>query len=157
MSEIVVSVSSGAAAEAAAALVWARATARRDGRVQRDARDTLPGIRRRLALDGAALLLAHQDGAVVGFAITAPHASTLEVFYLAVEPDAWGRGAGSRLLREVDELARTSGRACLELWVIASNDRAIATYEQAGWTRTGDHQVTSEGSCETRLVRHLAG
>jgi GNAT superfamily N-acetyltransferase len=156
-SDPTVEVSSGRTAEAEAALVWARATARRDGQAQRDVRETLPGIRRRLALDAATLLLAHEDGDVVGFAIAAPQASTLEVFYLAVEPDAWGHGIGSRLLHAVDDTARTSGRTSLQLWVIAGNERAIATYEKAGWARTDEEQLTSDGIRETRLVRRLDG
>jgi GNAT superfamily N-acetyltransferase len=157
MEEISIAASTGNAAEAAeaAALVWARATARRDAQEQRDTSDTLPGIHRRLAIDGAAMLLAHHGGDVVGFAITAPQASTLEVFYLAVDPDAWGRGVATRLLRAVDDHARTSGHSTLELWVIAANERAIATYEHAGWTRTGEQQVSAGGKLETRLVRRL--
>ena len=165
MSEITVSIASGDAAEQAAALVWARATARRDAQEQRDTSRTLPGIRRRLALDGATMLLARRGSDVVGFAITAPQESTveeptdkdstLEVFYLAVEPDEWGRGAGSHLLRSVDDVARTGGYSSLVLWVIAANQRAIATYVQSGWTRTGDQHISAGGKLETRLVRRL--
>jgi GNAT superfamily N-acetyltransferase len=154
-SAVSVQVSSGDAAETAAALVWARATARRDAQERRDTDETLPGIRHRLALEGAELLLARRGDDVVGFAITAAGATTLEVFYLAVEPDAWGRGVGSRLLHAVDDRARASGRTSLELWVIATNARAIATYEQAGWTRTDEQHVSAGGMLETRLVRRL--
>lgn len=155
--EVTVSVSSGEADEHAAALVWARATARRDAQEQRDTSQTLPGIRRRLALDRATMLVARRGDDVVGFAIAAPRTSTMEVFYLAVDPDAWGRGVGSHLLRSVDDLARAIGHQSLELWVIAANERAIATYEHAGWTRTGDQHVSSDGRLETRLVRRLTG
>ena len=153
-----VDVESGAAAERAAAAIWAQATARRDGTEPRDAAQTLPGVRRRLELDGAALLVARADGEPVGFAIVAPRTSSLEVFYLAVAPRAWGGGIGGVLLAAVDEQARALGHASLELWVIADNDRALAVYQRAGWTVTDDVQRTGSGdssAVERRLVRHL--
>ncbi|MET0821102.1 MAG: GNAT family N-acetyltransferase [Aeromicrobium sp.] len=155
MSEITVRVSSGEAAETAAALIWARATARRDGREQRDVAETLPGVRRRLALDGATLLMAWRDDAPVGFAVVAPQLQALELFYLAVDRPAWGAGVASRLLRAVDDHARSIGHAHLTLWVIADNERAVATYERAGWTRTDDVQQLDAGRTEARFVRRL--
>nr|BFE73485.1 hypothetical protein GCM10020092_067860 [Actinoplanes digitatis] len=69
----------------------------------------------------------------MGFALFAPRARTLELFYLAVDPGDWGTGVGTRLLRGVAEHARAIGRERLELWVIADNERAIAVYERSGW------------------------
>lgn len=155
MNEISVEVSSGEAAEATAALVWARATARRDDQDVRDVSETLPGVRRRLALDGATLLMAWRDDTPVGFAVVAPQQQALELFYLAVDPRAWGAGVASRLLRAVDDHARSIGHARLTLWVIADNERAVATYERAGWTRTDDVQQVGDGRTEARLVRRL--
>ncbi|WP_162184780.1 GNAT family N-acetyltransferase [Allokutzneria albata] len=137
-----------------AAGIWARAKAHRDQSPEDTVEQTTPGILRRLSLEGAELFLARQDGRAVGFALVAPRPQTLEVFYLAVDPEAWGSGVGTRLLREVDEHARTIGRDTLELWVIADNDRAIGVYERAGWVATDEVQVDA-GRLERRFLRHL--
>ena len=141
-----------------AAGIWARATARRDGTPSPANVDSAEaGVRRRLALDQAALITVRQDDRVAGFALVAPRTQTLELFHLAVDPDAWGRGLAAELLRAVDSQARQVGRANLELWVIDDNERAAAVYERAGWARTAERQrdVTS-GRIERRLVRHVS-
>lgn len=152
-----VTTSPDAAAVRDAAAVWARATARRDGTTSPTSIDTAEaGVRRRLALEGAALLPARQDERMVGFALAAPRSETLELFHLAVDPSAWGRGLASELLRAVDSRARVLGRTTLELWVIDDNARALDVYERAGWSRTDQTQRDpASGRIERRLVRHL--
>ncbi|MCP3800560.1 GNAT family N-acetyltransferase [Allokutzneria sp. A3M-2-11 16] len=140
-----------------AAAIWARATARRDEEPEpATVEQAMPGVLRRLSLDGAKLILARRENRAVGFALVAPRPETLEVFYLAVDPDAWGGGVGSQLLREVDEHARAIGRDTLELWVINDNERAIGVYERAGWVATDEvSQDTPEARPHRRFLRHL--
>lgn len=138
-----------------AAAIWARATARRD-RQPATAEEAVPGIQRRLALDGARLFLARQGDEPVGFAVVAPRALSLEVFYLAVDADAWGLGVGRRLLARVDDHAREIGRDLLELWVINDNERAIRVYESAGWIGTEEVKRDAPSSRpERRFLRRL--
>ena len=141
-----------------AAGVWARATARRDGTTSPANVDAAEaGVRRRLALEGAALLLARQDERMVGFALVAPRPETLELFHLAVDPSAWGHGLAADLLRAVDSRAGVDGRMTLELWVIDDNERAAGVYERAGWVRTDQtERDATSGRIERRLVRHLS-
>lgn len=140
-----------------AAGIWARATARRDGTpspMNVDAAEA--GVRRRLALEHAALILARQDDRVVGFALVAPRTATLELFHLAVDPSAWGYGLAAELLHAVDTHACHAGRSTLELWVIDDNERAAAVYERAGWASTDRTQRdATSGRIERRLVRQL--
>jgi GNAT superfamily N-acetyltransferase len=111
------------------AAIWARAKACRDQDPEpATVQETMPGIRRRLAIDGAKLFLARRDGHPVGFALVAPRARTLEIFYLGVDPDAWGSGVGSHLLLSAEDHARQIGHETLELWVINDNRRAIRVY-----------------------------
>lgn len=112
--------------------IRAGATGHRDGTSTNvDAAEA--GIRRRLALEDAAMITVRQDDRVAGFALVAPRTQTLELFHLAVDPAAWGLGLAAELLRAVDSHARSAGRAILELWVIDDNERAAAVYERAGW------------------------
>ena len=116
----------------------------------------MPGVQRRLDLDGAKLVLARRDGRSVGFTLFAPRSGTLEVFYLAVDPDDWGTGVAGHLLLSAEEHARELGRKTLELWVIDDNERAIRVYERAGWV--GTHEVkrdAPDGRLERRFLRHI--
>ncbi|GID97524.1 GNAT family N-acetyltransferase [Amorphoplanes digitatis] len=148
---------SGADAVSESAAIWARAKARRDGDPEpATVEETAPGIRRRLDLAGARLLLARRDGRPVGFALFAPRARTLELFYLAVDPGDWGTGVGTRLLRGVAEHARAIGRERLELWVIADNERAIAVYERSGWAGTAEvKRDPASGRLERRFLSQV--
>jgi GNAT superfamily N-acetyltransferase len=139
------------------AAIWARAKAWRDQDPEpATVEHTIPGIRRRLGLEGARLLLARRGGHPVGFTLFAPRARTLEVFYVAVDPDAWGCGVASRLLLAAEDEARQLGRETLELWVIDANVRAIGVYERAGWVGTEQVQRDpTSGRVERRFLRHL--
>jgi GNAT superfamily N-acetyltransferase len=140
-----------------AAVIWARARARRDHEPEpATGETTLPGIQRRLDLAGAKLLLAFRDGRPVGFTLFAPRARTLEVFYLAVDPLEWGRGVASGLLRSVEQYAKEIGRDILELWVINDNGRAISVYERSGWLGTDELMPdAASGRIERRFLRHI--
>jgi GNAT superfamily N-acetyltransferase len=118
------------------AAIWAHAKACRDQDPEpATVENTMPGIRRRLSIDGAKLLLARRDGQPVGFALVAPRARTLEIFYLGVDPDAWGGGVGTRLLHSAEDHAREIGRETLELWVINDNERVPSVFTRdRGWS-----------------------
>ena len=139
------------------AAIWARAKACRDQDPEpATIEETMPGIWRRLSIDGASLFFARRDGHPVGFLLVAPRARTLEIFYLAVDPDAWGCGVGSRLLRSAEDHAREIGRDTLELWVINDNERAIRVYERSGWLGTDEvKRDTASGRLERRFLRHI--
>jgi len=136
-----------------AASLWARATARRDGRPGPDPIEAkLPGIRHRLSTGAGSLHIAHLRGEPAGFALVVMGDAVLELVYLAVAPEAWGAGIGRHLLAYVDELGRAAGVGGMELWVIDDNERAIRLYARCGWKPTGDLKI-SAGRPERRLVK----
>lgn len=143
----------GSAPARDAAGIWARATALRDQLpVIPPLDDKLPGIESALALDGALLLMVRIDERAMAFSIVIPHMDVLELLYLAVDPEAWGNGLARQLL---DHLRRHSVKAqtSMELWVIADNKRAIASYESAGWLPTSDLKVRNPaGRPERRYI-----
>ena len=136
-----------------------RSTAARDGRrTPGSLSSAVAGIRRRLGVDGAAILVAEQDDRAVGFVLVAAQSSFLEIYYLAVDPAMWGNGVATQLLRSVATHASVVGCATLELWVLDDNDRAISVYEKAGWIGTDVTQVDpTSGRVERRLIRMLDG
>lgn len=143
----------GSAPARDAAGIWARATALRDQLpVIPPLDDKLPGIESALALDGASLLMMRIGDRAMAFSIVVPHADVLEVLYLAVDPEAWGKGLARQLL---DHLRHHSVEAQtpMELWVIADNKRAISSYERAGWIPTSETKVrNSAGRLERRYI-----
>ena len=140
-----------------AALIWARATAVRDRRPEpATGEEKMPGIQRRLSLEGSRLLLARRDDTYVGFTLFAPHEENLEILYLAVAPDSWGKGVASALLVSAEAHARNIGRAALELWVINDNDRALRVYERSGFVDTEQvKRDESSGQIERRLLKQI--
>lgn len=140
-----------------AALIWARATAVRDQRPEpATGDDKIPGIHRRLRLQGAMLLLARRNGKCVGFTLFAPREESLEIFYLAVDPDSWGSSVASALLIGAENHAHGMGRASLELWVINDNERALGVYARAGFVDAGQvKRDESSGQIERRLVKQI--
>ncbi|MFJ7218304.1 GNAT family N-acetyltransferase [Amycolatopsis sp. NPDC098790] len=103
--------------------------------------------------DGGPVLVAEDDGAVVGFAAYGPG----QLYALYLLPEHWGRGLGRALHdRVVEELPGDSA----VLWVLSTNERAKAFYLRQGWVADGatqtetidDGRVTLE---ETRFRRSL--
>lgn len=139
-----------------AALIWARATAVRDRRPEpATGADKVPGIQRRLRLAESTLLLARRNGRGVGFALFAPREESLEIFYVAVDPDSWGSSVASALLIGAENHARSIGRSIVELWVINDNERALGVYARSGFVDAGQLKRDSTGQVERRLVKHI--
>ena len=88
---------------------------------------------------GWAIVVAEDEGAVVGFAATGPSRdgeAIGELYAIYVDPSRWSAGAGRALLARAErELAREHAEATL--WVLEANDRARRFYELAGWLPDG--------------------
>lgn len=94
------------------------------------------------------ILLACDDGRVVGVASCTHASEPPELNTLYVEAAHRGTGIGGRLLRA----AIAPGPA--QLWVFEANPAAIRFYERAGFHREGDRVFDDEvGLHEIRLVR----
>ena len=102
------------------------------------------GLRRER--DRGAMLVADDNGRVVGFALVGPAqdpAGAGQLYAINVDPDHWGTGAGRALLAAAQaELARL-GYTEAVLWVMPDNAHARRFYELAGWATDGT-QRTSE-------------
>lgn len=90
-----------------------------------------------LAMPGAWLLLAEQDGKVMGFALSRVVLDEAELLLIAVKPEARGGGMGGKLLEAVAESARARGAHRLFLEVRANNP-AIALYSAHGFAKVGE-------------------
>jgi ribosomal protein S18 acetylase RimI-like enzyme len=110
--------------------VWSRAIGRATTEPSREAR----------------VWVVEEAGTVRGFAETRPsrdadaQPGTGEVHSIYLEPQAWGRGLGPRLLAHAAADLRARGLAPLVLWVIEDNARGRRFYERAGWRPDGARQ-----------------
>ncbi|UDL92302.1 GNAT family N-acetyltransferase [Mesorhizobium sp. PAMC28654] len=77
-----------------------------------------------------------QDGRIVGCVFVLERADDLYVGKLAVEPDRQGSGIGKQLMQAVETLARTRGKAVLEL-----ETRIELTANHAVFVRLGFHET----------------
>jgi ribosomal protein S18 acetylase RimI-like enzyme len=109
------------------------------------------------------LLVAEDNGHVVGFALVGPAQDPEgagQLYAINVDPDQWGTGAGRALLAAAQgELVRL-GYTEAVLWVLPGNARARRFYEVAGWAHDGA-QRTGEAwgiaFTEVRYRRRLQG
>jgi GNAT superfamily N-acetyltransferase len=89
--------------------------------------------------DGLRLVVAEQDGVLLGYARVAGEPPVGELAGLFVDPVAIGRGVGGLLLRHAVRIAAGLGMTALE---IDSDPNAEPFYRHAGAVRTGESQST---------------
>ena len=94
------------------------------------------------ARPGETVLVAEEDGVVVGFASVGPSRDEdangkgeVRAIYLLAE--RWGRGIGRALLDAALNTQRQAGYTQATLWVLETNARARQFYEAGGWARDG--------------------
>ncbi|MGY1834573.1 GNAT family N-acetyltransferase [Blastococcus sp. SYSU DS0510] len=102
---------------------------------------------------GHRVLVAVEQGAVVGFAAVATGPEAAEISTLLVEP-RWGRrGHGSRLLAAVADLASADATTRLEVWLVESDRASADFYESAGWAPDGWARTLDTGAAPLRELR----
>jgi GNAT superfamily N-acetyltransferase len=139
-----------------AARVWARATAKRDGKAEIPPVEAAKAVLLdSLGSERATLIVAVDEGAVLGFATAEPTASrrVAEVRYVGVDPDRWGSGVGGLVLARMAEELPAAGFHAAQLRVYAGNTPARRLYERMGW-RPGEHEPTLHPRTQKPEVRY---
>jgi putative acetyltransferase len=93
----------------------------------------------------ARIVLAEQDGALIGFVTFDPN--TLYLDQIVVAPEAWGSGAALTLLNEAKRLSPKG----LDLLVNKDNARAIRFYEKHGFKYAGEDKNPVSGIPVNRM------
>lgn len=78
-----------------------------------------------------------------------------ELYAIYVLPEAWGSGAGTRLMRAALEALRER-YATSVLWVLEDNPRARRFYEREGWTLDGGRKQEELLGVQVVEVRYRA-
>ena len=107
--------------------------------------------------------VALEGGVICGFVTTgrsrdADAMGGGEVLALYVDPGAWNRGVGRRLMAEARDRLSRGGFTGATLWVLAGNDRAQRFYRGDGWEPDGEHrsvEVWGVAVAELRFRRPL--
>lgn len=96
-------------------------------------------FRRFVSASTACLLVAENDGAVLGYGLVLFRAGTAlaRLYSLAVAPAARGLGLARKLVKALEHAAYGHGCIVMRLEVRADNDEAIALYLSAGYRRFG--------------------
>ncbi|MBW8725711.1 MAG: GNAT family N-acetyltransferase [Inquilinus limosus] len=100
-----------------------------------------------------AVAVAELDGAIAGFAtVLARDDGGAELEDLFVDPAAWRRGVGARLVAEAERRAAALGARALH---VVAHDRARTFYERCGFRMVGTVMTTLAPAPEMRkdLVR----
>lgn len=132
-----------------AARVWARATAKRDGKLEipplEAARSVLlDSLRRRRSI----FVVVADGSEVVGFASAEPAASSgvAEVRYVGVDPGHWSCGVGKMVLGRMAHEVALAGFRSAQLLVYADNLPARRLYERMGWEWDGEEPSLHPGT-----------
>jgi GNAT superfamily N-acetyltransferase len=118
-----------------------------------------PALRRReeqLASPEITTLVAGEEGLILGFAAWMKNRDDLgdevgELGAIYVHPDAWGQGAGTALITEVEAEMALAGYARAILWTLGPNERTRRFYEHRGWSFDGTTKPHRTG---VELVRY---
>jgi GNAT superfamily N-acetyltransferase len=119
------------------------------------------GLRR--PVEDAFSYVAEIDGEFAGYCfVAAPsrepdHGSNVaELVAIYVEPEHWGHGAGTALMRAALERLAKLPYDEIFLWTFKENGPAIAFYERHGWKADGDQKVHPRTEAVAIRFRHPA-
>jgi len=103
----------------------------------------------------ARILVAENDGGIVGVATCVRSGDAGELRSLYVVPEAWGAGVAGELMQAALEALRERGAREAFLWVVEANGRARRFYEREGWSADGERRESDLGPPEIRYRRAL--
>ncbi len=103
----------------------------------------------------AAVLVALEDGDVLGHAIFNVMADEAELYNIAVRRESRGRGVGTALLQGTMRLARQAGAERMFLEVRKSNAAAREMYRKAGFAVCGQRRNYYEAPREDAMIMDI--
>jgi ribosomal protein S18 acetylase RimI-like enzyme len=118
----------------------------RDAEAEPTTTDDPERVRRLMTADADALIVAEDDGRLVGTVIAGWDGWRGGIYRLAVVPDHRGQGLGRRLVEDAVGRLRAAGASRLSAIVVDDNKGAMAF-----WTATGWHRQTARA----RFVKNL--
>jgi GNAT superfamily N-acetyltransferase len=87
------------------------------------------------------MFVAVEDGSVLGFLQLRADGDEGEVMSLYVDPSAWSRGVGSRLLEFGEAWLAAEGASIAHLWTAGESRQSRGFYEHRRWVASGEEQT----------------
>jgi ribosomal protein S18 acetylase RimI-like enzyme len=100
--------------------------------------DTAQAVTALLRRDPQAVILADQDGVLIGSIIAGWDGWRYHLYRLAVRPDRRGQGVGSALLGAAESRLKTLGATRIDAMVLDSNDLGQQLWQASGYSRQDD-------------------
>ncbi len=98
------------------------------------------------------LLVAEEDGEILGYQCTYVSFDEGELTNIAVKRTARGQGVGKHLIKKLQETAVESGVERIVLEARVTNDTAIALYEKMGFINLGIRKNLYEHPVEDGII-----
>ncbi len=97
--------------------------------------DDVESLHRLMEHDPAAMILAEDDGSIVGSIIAAWDGWRGSIYRLAVAPSHRRRGLGGQLLGEAEARLAAAAAVRLQAIVVDTGPMAVGFWEASGWER----------------------
>ena len=107
-------------------------------------RETLQELSKQLARDRDLVLVAEEDGRIVGAIVGTMDRSTGFFYCLAVHPDYQGRGIGRRLVASLEERFRQKGVKRIWITIDEGTRKLLPFYLHLGYTNICDTTLEKE-------------
>ncbi len=113
-----------------------------ENRCFQDDRISRRSFRRFIEMPRDRLILALEDGRIVGYSLVLMRANTrlARIYSLALAPELRGKGAGEALVQESEKQAAEAGRIIMRLEVRTDNTAAIRLYQRLGYRQFGTYR-----------------
>jgi GNAT superfamily N-acetyltransferase len=111
--------------------------------------------RARAFLEKGSILLAEENGVLIGCVYVEPRGERCYFGLLSVSPSQQKRGLGRRLIAAAEEFARKSGARFMDLTVVSLRTELPPFYEKAGYAVTGTEPAPVELLKRSRQACHL--
>ena len=95
--------------------------------------DDAESVLRLIGTDADAVIVAEEDGAIVGTVIAGWDGWRGSIYRLAVVPTHRRRGVGRQLLERAGERLTRAGARRLQAIVVESDEQAVAFWRTSGW------------------------
>jgi ribosomal protein S18 acetylase RimI-like enzyme len=100
--------------------------------------DTAEAVTALLRRDPQAVILADQDGVLIGSIIASWDGWRYHLYRLAVRPDRRGQGVGSALLGAAENRLKALGATRIDAMVLDGNDLGQQLWQASGYSRQDD-------------------
>jgi ribosomal protein S18 acetylase RimI-like enzyme len=105
------------------------------------------------------LIVADFDGRIAGYALASYRRGSSAGWLDSIGVATWasGRGIGSALIAQIEQMALARGRSAMRLYVRTDNAAARSLYERLGYRQTSRKAEFYADFCDALRLQHILG